>query len=225
MPTVLIVGANRGIGAELARQYAALGWQVHATTRTGARPEALAGCGDTLVMHRLDVCDADQIAQLKHDLGERPLDVAIHAAGIYDREGGAFGSGPPIAPETVFAVNAEAPIKVAEAVFDNLVRAAPARLVFLSSADGIRSSGRQLRVYGESKAALNDRIRQFSGLWARHGVIGIAMHPGWVRTDMGGPDGPVLPEQSAAGIRITVDRLTPAQCGAFLDFRGNPLPW
>ncbi|MBK1637147.1 SDR family NAD(P)-dependent oxidoreductase [Rhodovulum adriaticum] len=225
MSTVLIVGASRGIGAELARQYAMLGWRVHATTRSGTRPEALADCGDNLIMHRLDVRNADQIEQLRRDLGDTPLDVAIHAAGTYDRVGGAFGSGPPIPAEEVFAINTEAPIRVAEAIFENLKNAPMGRLVFISSADGIRGNGRRLRLYGESKAALNDRIRQFSDVWAQNGVIGIAMHPGWVRTEMGGPDGPILPEQSAAGIRVTVDRLTPAQCGAFLDFRGSPLPW
>jgi len=225
VPTVLIVGANKGIGLELARQYAALGWRVHATTRSGERPDELAECGENLAMHQLDIQMADQIARLKQDLQGVPLDVAIHAAGTYDKEGGAFGSGPPIPRETVFAINTEAPIKVAEAIFENLTRAELGRLVFISSADGIRAGGRQLRLYGESKAALNDQIRHFSNLWAHNGVIGIAMHPGWVRTEMGGPDGPILPEQSAAGIRVTVDRLTPAQCGAFLDFRGAPLPW
>lgn len=224
MPTVLVVGANRGIGAELALQYARLGWAVHATTRSGAAPARFAEMGDRITMHRLDVTEPDDIARLHDALQGVPVDVAIHAAGTYDRVGGAFGSGPPIPAEHVFAVNTEAPINVAEAIFDNLVAAAPARLAFISSADGIRAGGRQLRLYGQSKAALNDRIREYAPTWAHYGVIGIALHPGWVRSEMGGP-GPILPEQSAAGIRVTLDRLTPQHCGAFLDFRGNRLPW
>jgi len=224
MPTVLVVGASRGIGAEIALQYARLGWNVHATTRSGALPERLSAVADRITPHALDVTDPDGIAALRAALEGLPLDVLIHSAGTYDRVGGAFGSGPQIAPETVFAINTEAPMNVAAAVFDRLMDAPMPRMVFVSSADGIRATGRTLQTYAESKARLNDSIRYHAAEWAHYGVIGIAMHPGWVRSDMGGP-GPILPEQSASGIRVVVDRLTPEQCGAFLDFRGHPLPW
>lgn len=224
-PSVLIIGASRGIGGELARQYAAAGWKVHATTRNGTVPPQLAPFGDAVVMHRLEVRSAEDIARLKAELGEAPLDVLIVAAGTYDRIGGAFGNGPPVPAEDVFAINTEAPLNIAEAVYDNLQRAEPGKMVFISSAEGIRAGGRQMGPYGQSKAALNDAIRQYAGDWAWNGVIGIAMHPGWVRTDMGGPRGPVAPEQSAEGIRMVIDGLTPEHCGVFLDFRGNALPW
>lgn len=224
MSRILIVGANRGIGAELARQYASLDWEVYATTRSGLLPDELSDFSNSIKVLPLDVTDQDGIAALQESLDGQPLDIVIHAAGTYDRVGGAFGSGPPIPREHVFAVNTEAPINIAEAIFDNLVEAAPAKLVFISSADGIRRGGRRLRVYGESKAALNDQIQEYAGTWAYYGVIGIALHPGWVRSDMGGP-GPVMPEQSASGIRVAIDRLTPNDCGTFIDFCGNPLPW
>ncbi|SMX34746.1 SDR family NAD(P)-dependent oxidoreductase [Actibacterium lipolyticum] len=225
MPSVLIIGASRGIGCELAQQYAADGWRVHATSRTGAPPSTLSGTKADVVMHQLDVRDPSQIAQLKKNLGAEPIDVLIVSAGTYDRVGGPFGAGPPIAPEEVFAINTDAPINIAEAVFENLTLAELGKMVFVSSAEGIRAGGRAMGPYGQSKAALNDAIRNYANEWGYYGVIGIALHPGWVRTDMGGPRGPVAPEDSAAGIKTVIANLSPAHCGAFLDYRGSNLPW
>lgn len=221
----LIVGASRGIGAALVRQYAATGWEVHATLRKPPADPAAAGLPPGVHLHPLDLRDAAQVAALGTALGGAPLDLLIVAAGTYDRVGGAFGNGPAVPPDEVFAVNAAAPMQVAEAVFANLRAAAPAKMVFISSAEGIRTGGRQQGVYGQSKAALNDHIREYAGEWAYFGVIGIALHPGWVRTDMGGSRAPLTPEQSAAGIQKVVAGLTPEHCGVFMDYRGSMLPW
>lgn len=224
-PRVLIVGASRGIGAALMRQYAAGGCEVHATFRKRPAP----GSADTLPagvsVHEVDLNQPASIAALAAAMQGQRLDILIVAAGTYDRVGGAFGSGPPVPPEEVFRINTEAPMLVAEAVFENMRQGKPGKMVFISSAEGIRSTGRAQGVYGQSKAALNDRIRQYSEEWAWYGVIGIALHPGWVRTDMGGDRAPITPEQSASGIRQVIASLTPEHCGAFLDFRGNSMPW
>lgn len=218
----LIVGASRGIGAALVRQYAATGWEVHATLR---KPSAEPAQPPGVHLHPLDLREPEQVAALTTALGDAPLDLLIVAAGTYDRVGGAFGNGPAVPPDEVFAINAEAPMRVAAAVLSNLRAAAPSKMVFISSAEGIRSGGRVQGVYGQSKAALNDHIREYAGEWAYYGVIGIALHPGWVRTDMGGARAPLTPEQSAASIQKVVAGLTPDHCGVFMDYRGAMLPW
>lgn len=221
----LIVGASRGIGAAVVHQYAATGWEVHATLRQPPDDPQAAGLPEGVHLHKLDLRDHDQIAGLTAAMGAGPLDLLIVAAGTYDRVGGAFGNGPPIPPEEVFAVNAEGPMRVAAAVLESLRAAAPAKMVFVSSAEGIRAGGRQQGVYGQSKAQLNDHIREHAGEWAYFGVIGIALHPGWVRTDMGGARAPLTPAQSAASIQKVIAGLTPDHCGVFLDHQGNMLPW
>lgn len=225
MPTILITGANRGLGLALARQCVAKGWRVHAASRSGTLPEALAAHAAQVVPHRLDVLDPGQIAALARALGDEPLDVLVNSAGTFDKVGGALGDGPPIPPEQVFAINSEAPINVAAALFRNLTLAPLGKMIFMSSAHGIRTGGRTLSVYGQSKAALNDAVRAHAEEWAYYGVIGIAFHPGWVSTDMGGARAPVTPEQSAAGTMMVIEGLTPDHCGAFIDYRGNFLPW
>ena len=220
----LIVGASRGIGAALVRQYAATGWEVHATLRKPAA-DAAQGLPHGVHLHTLDLRDPAQIAALAAALGDAQLVLLIVAAGTYDRVGGAFGNGPAVPRDEVFAINTVAPMRVAAVVLPNLRAAAPSKMVFISSAEGIRTGGRAQGVYGQSKAALNDHIREYAGEWAYFGVIGIALHPGWVRTDMGGARAPLTPDQSAAGIQKVVAGLTPEHCGVFMDYRGTMLPW
>ena len=216
MPTAAIIGASRGIGLELVRQYAAHGWRVHATTRSPGAPGALGQVEGEVVLHRLDVRDPDQVAALARTLSGESLDVLIHNAGIKD--GGHSRA-------EVMAVNAEAPIAVTEALLEAVARAG-GRIVLMSSQMGARhGSTGGLGDYGDSKAALNDAFRQRAGAWAGRGVIAIAMHPGWVRTDMGGRSAPVSATESAAGIREVVARLSPDHHGRFLTWRGEEHPW
>lgn len=222
---VLIIGASRGIGAALTKKYAALGWEVHVTLRKAPAKAADAGLPEGVIIHPVDLMDREQIKGLGAALDGKPLNLLIVAAGVYDRVGGPFGNGPEVPPQEVFWVNSEAPILIAETVFENLTKAKPSKMVFVSSAEGIRGNGRRQGTYGQSKAALNDQIRQYAEEWAWYGVIGIALHPGWVRTDMGGAQAPLTPEQSASGIQQVIASLTPDHCGTFLDFRGNELPW
>lgn len=222
---VLIVGASRGIGAALVRQYVATGWEVHATLRKPPQDSQAAGLPVGVHLHPLDMRDAEQAKALGPALGNAPLNVLIVAAGTYDRVGGLGGTGPAIPAQEVFDVNAEAPMRIAEAVFPNLRAASPSRMVFVSSTDGIRAGGRQPGIYGQSKALLNDHVQSYAAEWAYNGVIGIALHPGWVRTDIGGARAPLTPEQSAVGIQRVISRLTPDHCGLFLDYQGNSLPW
>jgi NAD(P)-dependent dehydrogenase (short-subunit alcohol dehydrogenase family) len=216
MPTAAIIGASRGIGLELVRQYAADGWRVHATTRTPGAPGALGKVKGDLVLHALDVRDAAQTAALVTALSGEALDVLIHNAGIKD--GGHSRA-------EVMRVNAEAPIAVTEALLD-AVASAHGRVVLVSSQVGARRGSRaSLGDYGDSKAVLNDALRARADTWAKRGVTAIVLHPGWVRTDMGGRSAPVSVEDSARGIRAVVAGLSPADNGRFLTWRGEEHPW
>jgi len=216
MSSVAIIGASRGIGLELVRQYAADGWRVHATTRTPHEPGALGDVAGEVILHRLDVLDARQVASVADALSGESLDVLIHNAGIKD-------SGHSRAE--VMAVNAEAPLAVTTALLGAVARA-NGRVVLVSSQLGARE-GRSgsLGNYGDSKAALNDAFRAEAPAWANNGVIAVVMHPGWVRTDMGGPGAPISAEHSARGIRRVIQNLSARDHGRFLTWRGDEHPW
>ena len=225
MASVLIIGSSRGIGLELARQYLEDGWRVYGTTRTGEVPAALAGLGNQPTVFRLDVTKQDQIDALAESLAHAPIDVLIVSAGTFDRVGGLSGNGAAVPEAEVFATNSTGPMNVAEAVFPNLKASGRGRMIFISSAEGSRRFGIPRSAYGRSKAALNDAVRYYAPAWASHGVLGLALHPGWVRTDMGGANGPVSPQDSARGIRWIADGMGPEHNGGFYSYQGRPLPW
>ena len=129
MPTVMIIGASRGIGLELARQYATDGWRVHATTRTPEQPGALGRIAGDLVLHELDVRDADQIASLATAVASEGIDVLIHNAGV---------SGRGMRHKDVMDINAVAPIKVTQALLDAVKRGAEKKIVLMTSQLGAR---------------------------------------------------------------------------------------
>ena len=217
MPTVMIIGASRGIGLELARQYAAAGWRVHATTRTPGQPGALGALAGDIAIHELEVCNADHIAALARAVAHEGVDVLIHNAGVSDRR---------LGEEAVMRINAEAPIAVTQALLPAVERGAAKKIVLMSSQLGARyGSSRRLGLYGESKACLNDAFRELAPAWGRAGIIAIVMHPGWVRTDMGGSAAPLSAEESASGIRQVIDDLTPAQHGGFWTWDGREHAW
>jgi NAD(P)-dependent dehydrogenase (short-subunit alcohol dehydrogenase family) len=212
---VLIVGASRGIGLELARQYAAAGWTLHATTRA-IRPGALAEVAGAIQMHQLEVRNQEQLDNLVAALPERTLDVMIHNAGIY--------RGFP--RDELMEVNAAAPIRIAQAVIDSDRMSDNGRVVLMTSGMGSRR-GRSgsLGDYGDSKAALNDEFRLRTESWRLSGVIGIVMNPGWVRTDMGGSGAPLAVEDSVAGIRRVIASLSSTDHGRFYNWDGTEEPW
>ena len=151
MPTAAIIGANRGIGLGLASQYAAAGWRVHATTRTPENPGALGEIRGDVHIHELEVTDRAQQRALGAALTGEAIDMLIHNAGVY---------GTSMRADAVNRINAEAPIEVAEALMDAVVRSGQKKIALISSQVGARrGSRRSLGKYGNSKAALNDRFR------------------------------------------------------------------
>jgi NAD(P)-dependent dehydrogenase (short-subunit alcohol dehydrogenase family) len=217
MPTVMIIGASRGIGLELARQYAAAGWRVHATTRTPDRPGPLGRLAGDVVLHALEVRQAAQIAALAAAVGQEGIDVLIHNAGV---------SGRGMSRDEVMAINAQAPIAVAQALLPAVTRSSEKKLVLMTSQLGARYGRRHsLGLYGDSKAALNDAFRALAPAWSQQGVIAIVMHPGWVRTDMGGTSAPLTVAESVTGMRQVIAGLTPAAHGRFWTWQGREHSW
>jgi NAD(P)-dependent dehydrogenase (short-subunit alcohol dehydrogenase family) len=212
----LIIGASRGIGAELVRQYLSAGWPVHATVRNLAAPGELADLHGDLTVHELDVRDVAQTELLANTLGGTPLDVVIHNAGIF--------RGHP-RPE-MMEVNAVAPIRTAAALLTAGALGSGSKLGLITSQMGARrGSTRSLGDYGDSKAELNDGFRRLAPAWAKQGVVAVVVHPGWVRTDMGGAGADIGVTESATGIRHLMANLTPEQHGRFWTWEGREHPW
>ena len=209
MPVVLVVGASRGIGLGLVDSHLARGWNVHATTRDGSTPRE----DDRIVPHRLEVRDVEQLRELVESVPV--LDRIIHNAGVLR------------APRAdMMQINTHAPIRTVTALVEaGRIRSGGTVSIMTSQLGARRGRTGGLGDYGDSKASLNDEFRRLAPSWAERGAISVVIHPGWVRTDMGGSGAPVSVEESAAGILDVMDRLTPADNGSFLTWDGRIHPW
>ena len=189
MPTVFITGANRGIGLEFTRQYAANGWAVIATCRNPIEPGELAKIPGNIEVHGLDVTDHRQVDRLAGELIGRPFDILINNAGVYGPRGMTADNMDYGEFEAVLRTNVLAPLKVSTAFTKNVAAGKDKKLVTISSAMGsiARGGGGGEYIYRTSKAAVNMVMRCLSGDLASRGVIVAMFHPGWVQTDMGGP--------------------------------------
>lgn len=224
MPTVLVTGANRGIGLEYARQYAADGWHVIATYRDPATAEELRGLG--VETHRLDVGDFAAIAKLGTRLGDRPIDVLINNAGLYGGEQ-TFGSVDTEDWMRTLRVNVMGPLKMAEALCGNLAAGRGKTIATMSSKMGSMADNGSggVYIYRSSKAALNAVVKSLSIDLKPMGIIAFALHPGWVKTRMGGPSSILAPAQSVGALRRLIDNATPAMSGRFYNYDGQEIPW
>ncbi len=225
MPTVFITGANRGLGLEFARQYGRSGWRVIATSRSPAKADALRALGGDVAVYGLDVADFDAVRRLGRELAGDSIDVMIANAGI---------SGPgEMTPEAVdaeawgetFRVNSMAPLALAGALLAPVARSEQRKMVAITSrlgSMGANSDG-GLYAYRSSKAALNAVWRSYA--LDHPEIIAAALHPGWVRTDMGGDQALLGAEESVAGLRRVIAGLSQADTGRFYNYDGSPIPW
>lgn len=222
--TVLITGANRGIGLELARQYTAAGWEVIGTARMPDQATELHAL-DAKVM-QLDVTDHRSVARLATDLGEQSIDLLINNAGILEMVPSIDAINIEDFSYTI-AVNTVGPVRVTQALMPNLRSGGMKKIVNITSNLGSIEDNTSGHFYGyrESKAALNMFTRSLAMELRSDGFICIVLHPGWVQTDMGGPNAPLPVVQSAQGIRSVVDSLTPDDSGTFFAYDGQKMPW
>lgn len=229
---VLITGANRGLGLGLVQACLARGDRVFAGSRKpkeAAKLHALAAAHpDRLSLLSLDVTDETAIARAAQAVRDQAkgLDLLINNAGILPR-GVALSSLEVDTLLQTMQVNAIAPVMVARAFVRGLRRSDHPVIVNVSSESGSLARKTTGRNYGycASKAALNMLTRTLAHDLRRDGIIVITLHPGWVRTDMGGRSAPLTAAESARGILALADRLTLADTGSFLDWKGRPLPW
>lgn len=232
MNSVLITGSNRGLGLEWARQYAAAGWRVYATCRFPEKADSLNALVQSqphVSLHRLDVTDPAQISNVAAELGDAPLDLLVNNAGIYRERWGKDTLGAIDYDDwrDTFAVNTLGAMRVSEALIGNLARSGHALIVAISSHMGsIADIGAPNDyAYRSSKAALNAAMKGLSLEVGKRGVGVLLLHPGWVRTRMGGEDAPLSPQDSVAGMRRVVQGLTARQSGGFYNYEGRGLPW
>ena len=229
--TVLITGANRGLGLEFTRQYAESGWRVIAACRQPAHAHeliVLAEMYQDVQIEALDVADFAHIDALSALLAEDTIDVLLNNAGVYgDSAEHGFGSLDYQAWANTLAVNTLAPVKMAEAFLPQLERSQKKLLVAVSSLMGSmadNTSGGSL-LYRSSKAGLNAAMKSLA-LDLRPKSIGVLiLHPGWVRTDMGGGKAPLGVEESVSGMVQQIKQFMLEQTGQFIRYDGSVAPW
>ena len=220
----LITGANRGIGLELARLMAARGDIVIGTTRRQSEAAELSSLGVTVLP--LDVLDGASIVALEAAMAGKAVDVLVNNAGV-SSESRTLASCTAEELARVLATNATGPVLVARALASSLERSSRRLIVNVSSQLGsIRNNtGGSSYGYRASKAALNMLTTCMANELRPRGFTCVAMHPGWVRTRMGGEQAPLLVPEAAARILASIDRFGPADSGTFVDLDGRPLPW
>ncbi|MCH7544226.1 MAG: SDR family oxidoreductase [Proteobacteria bacterium] len=226
MSTVLITGANRGIGLEFARQYAEAGYRVHAACRAPGSADALASLGERVTLHALDVTDHAGIEALAAGLENEAIDIVINNAGIYG-EAQEFGKIDYAAWQEVMRVNTLAPLKMAECFLPHLEAGKMKMIASLTSRMGsiAENDAGGVYIYRASKAALNAAARSLALDLAPRGITVIVFHPGWVKTDMGGPGALIDAETSVAGMRAVIEGAGPKDSGRFFAYDGAEVPW
>jgi NAD(P)-dependent dehydrogenase (short-subunit alcohol dehydrogenase family) len=228
MKTVFISGANRGLGFEFVRQYAAAGWRVIAGCRDPGRADALNALPNTQVV-TLNVSDSQSIATAARAVSETTIDLLINNAGIYGSTAGGQTQSLDLIDldvwTTVLRTNVMGPLALTRALLPVLSREAV--IGILSSTLGSIAGNTQggLYAYRSAKAAVNMVGRSLAADLKPRGIAVVLLHPGWVRTDMGGPRAPVSPVDSIAGMRQVLDSVTLASTGRFFGWDGAELAW
>jgi NAD(P)-dependent dehydrogenase (short-subunit alcohol dehydrogenase family) len=225
---VLITGTNRGLGLEFAKQYAADGWSVLACCRnpeSAHELQLLAKKHNNLQILALDVGDFKQIDALALQLKNQPIDVLINNAGVYPES--AFGDTNYDEWAQAFKINAMASLKMAEAFVQHVAKSQLKKIATLSSKMGsIDDNGSgESYIYRSSKTAVNMVMKSLSIDLKPYGISFVTLHPGWVQTDMGGPNGLINAQTSVTGMRAVIENLNLESTGQFIAFDGKCIAW
>ena len=227
MVTVFITGASRGIGLALVRRFLERGAQVIAACRGEPSPALAAlSVSPALTLVELDVADEGSIASLADQVTFKPVDLLINNAGVL---GPLKQDAADVDMATwlqVFAVNSIAPSLVSRALLPHLKLSSQPKILTISSEMGSFSSqSAGMLMYRSSKAAVNKAMQVLARELASDNIMVCSVHPGWVRTDMGGQGADISVEESADGIVQLAERLTIAETGRFYNWRGDALAW
>lgn len=230
MATFLVTGASRGLGLEFVKQLVGRGENVIATCRGDRSMSELDGLYDThenLQVMELEVADDKSIATLVRQLEGRAIDVLINNAGVYGPRGAAIGQLEGEGWSEVMRVNCIAPVLLTQALLPNLREGAGKKLVFITSKMGSIADNRGggSYAYRSSKSALNSAVKSLAVDLAGEDFVSVVLHPGWVQTDMGGPQAALKPAESGGALRALINRLSSADAGKFFQYDGSELPW
>lgn len=241
-PTVLITGANRGIGFALSKKYMTAGFRVFATCpdlADSADIQALAKASPSVEVYKLNVADTDSVTHLVKVLDGQTIDILINNAGIVSGDpkitcnldldpSQIFGTIDEKAWERVLLTNTIAPAMVAQAILPNLRKSQAPKIIMISSRTGSITEllDPNFVAYSSSKAALNAVMNNISMNLQDDNFSVVSLNPGWVRTQMGGEeDANLTPKESAEKMFDIIDVLKPEQSGTFISYTGEILAW
>lgn len=230
MSTVLITGTNRGIGLEFVKQYLDRGHRVLATCRNpDSKGELadLAAANSNVTLMALDVGNDESRASFAAALADTPVDIFINNAGVYGPRDASFGKVDAKEWEQVLFVNSIAPLLLTQEIIGSLRKGSDRKLVYITSKMGSidDNSGGGSYIYRSSKTALNSVVRSLSVDLRDEGFSVAVLHPGWVQTDMGGPNALIDTLTSVSGMIDVIDKLSQANTGQFFNYDGQPIAW
>lgn len=236
MPSVLVTGANRGLGLEFVRQYSAEGWRVVAACRAPGGADELnelaAASRGKVSVHAVDVSNRHSVRGLAAELSE-PVDILINNAGMMEAWSEGFGQIDYAKWEAILRTNLFGPAWVTHAFAAHVARSERKVVAMMTSglgsltenADGNRNAAGKLYMYRSSKAALNMLVTKLAADLRDRGITVVAVGPGHVQTDMGGPTAKLKPPESIKGLRTVLASRTIEHTGRYFFYTGAPQPW
>ncbi len=222
--TVLITGANRGLGLEFAKQFKQLGYTVIGTARSPEKAVELKATGAQVVA--LDVTDSESVASMAKSLKGTAIDVLVNNAGVIGNPQENFKSFDFDKALMTYNINSLGPMRVTQALYDNLLEGKEKKVIHITSILGsIENNSGGYYDYRASKAALNTMNKSLSIELESEGFTCVVLHPGWVKTDLGGERAPLEPAESIKGMLAVIQQLEDDDNGKFYDYQGNSIAW
>ena len=230
MATVLITGTNRGIGLEFVKKFLQQGDKVIATCRdisSASDLQALSNDSANLKLLELDVNDSESLESFPQRLGGEAIDIFINNAGVYGPKTTRFGEVDGKLWSEVFQINSIAPMLLTQLIVENLRAGKDKKLLYVTSKMGsiADNAGGGSYVYRSSKTALNSVVKSLSVDLADEGFSMAVLHPGWVLTDMGGPNALIDTNTSVSGMMGAIASLSQSETGSFFNYDGSIIPW
>ena len=230
MATILVTGANRGLGIEFVEQYLNDGNEVIATYRNENSSMDLIKMGNersNLKLLQLDVSSNKSLNSFAENLGDSPIDIFINNAGVYGPRNSSFGNVDEENWIPAIKVNTIAPILLTQLIIKNIRSGADKKLIFVTSKMGSidDNKGGGAYVYRSSKTALNAVVKSLSVDLENEGIVVALIHPGWVKTDMGGPNALIDKDTSVRGMTEVISNLDISSTGNFYNYDGSIIPW
>ena len=230
MTNVFITGANRGLGLGFVKSFLAKNANVICTTRNISGSQELLECKkkypNNIEILELDLLKENSENTLSDLLSDKPIDILINNAGVgnSNQQFGSVSSNPWL---EVLKVNLIAPLMITQSIIENVKKGSSKKIYFLSSQLGSieENTNGGMYIYRSSKASLNQGVKSLSVDLKEYGITVVSLHPGWLKTDMGGPNAPVSIEESIEGMMKVIKATDIRDTGRFLNYDGKELPW